>query len=65
MNMTISKAQRLIAGVLCELENDTGSVVKHIEVIDVETTRFSDSERRLERRVGIELERLPGTNWAK
>lgn len=65
MNMTIEKAEKLIAGVLSQLETDTGSVVTVLEVKDVEVTALADTRKQMERRVTIELERLPGTHWAK
>ncbi len=65
MNLTIEKAEKLIGGVLAELEKDTGSVVKDLSVIDIVVTEYHQDRQQLARRVQIELERLPGTKWRK
>ncbi len=65
MKMTIEKAQRLIGGILSELEKDTGSIVKRLDLVDTETTGFTDARRQMQRHVEVYLERLPGTSWVK
>lgn len=59
----ISLAERQIAKILAQLETDTDAIVKGLGVEDQEITSFGDSRRQMQRRVVIELEKTPGSNW--
>lgn len=63
--MDISTAERQIAVILSQLERETGSVVRAIEVTDIEVTKIDSVRREMERRISIDLERLPGTHWGQ
>jgi hypothetical protein len=59
----ISLAERQIAQILATLETQTDSIVKELSIQDMEITAFGDSRRQMQRRVVIELEKTPGSNW--
>lgn len=63
--MDLAEAERAIAVTLSLLEKETGSVVRSVGVEDIDVTRLSSERRTYDRRVVIELERLPGTNWGQ
>lgn len=65
MSNLIRDAEMRIGEILAQLERDTGSVVREIGVVDVEVTNMASERRELQRRVRLELERLPGTKWAE
>lgn len=65
MNMTIAKAEKLIAGVLSELEKDTDQFVVDLHITDLDVTQVQHDRRQIHRHVNIELHRLPGTNWSQ
>jgi hypothetical protein len=56
-------AERQIAQILATLETQTDSIVKELSIQDMEITAFGDSRRQMQRRVVIELEKTPGSNW--
>lgn len=63
--MTLSDAERQIAAILAALERSSESLVRSVDIVDVEVTTCSDDRRQHLRRVRIDLERLPGTRWSK
>ncbi|HET8791799.1 MAG TPA: hypothetical protein VFM75_11380 [Modicisalibacter sp.] len=62
--MDIAEAERQVAAILQQLEADNDVVVKSIDLSTIEITAVGDSRRELQQRVIIEIERLPGNNWA-
>jgi hypothetical protein len=63
-NETITTAERRIAQILAELEIQAEGLVLSLSIEDVEVTNFNDDRKRMARRVIIEIERSPGSNWA-
>lgn len=61
--MDTTEAEKEIETILKTLEINTGSVVKEVNIIDVETTSMTSIRKEVLRRVEITMERLPGTNW--
>lgn len=61
--MTLARAEATIAATLRRLEQDSDCVVETIEIHDLEVTRVNDDRRQLQRRIRIELRRLPGQRW--
>lgn len=61
----IDAAETKIAGILAQLEFETGQLVEHIRVDDIEVTTIGDTRPQLSRRVFITLRRVPGSNWSK
>lgn len=59
----MAKAERSIAQALAELERATEGYVRGVEIIDVETTTYSDERPQMRRRAVIDLEPKPGTHW--
>lgn len=57
-------AERTIAQALAELEQATEGYVRAVDIIDIETTDYADERVQRQRRVAIELEPKPGTNWS-
>lgn len=62
--MTLSEAQSEIAKILRQLESDTDCVVKDIGCMSIEKTTVGDDRPKFQMMVVIELERLPGRDWA-
>lgn len=62
--MRISEAERKIAAILAQLETEGGVVVRSIRLDTIETTTFGDDRKQFQQLVDIEVERLPGNNWA-
>jgi hypothetical protein len=62
--MGIKEAEKAIELILSGLEYETGSIVRSISVDDIDITKMNDDRRQIFRTVRIEMERLPGTNWA-
>lgn len=59
----IKEAEKKVSAILANLEIETGSIVRSVGVTDIDVSTMSDDRRQLARRVTIELERLPGTQW--
>jgi hypothetical protein len=59
----IRTAEREIAAILARLERETTSLVRAVEIRDVEVTGMMDDRRQLQRQVLIELDPIPGSNW--
>lgn len=62
--MRIWEAERKIAAILAQLETEGGVVVRSIRLDTIETTTFGDDRKQFQQLVDIEVERLPGNNWA-
>jgi hypothetical protein len=63
MSNAVTEAERKIGAILRDLEVQTGSVVEAVELRDIETTRMESERQEFQRRVVVDLKRLPGTNW--
>ena len=61
--MDVNEAQRQINLILRQLEQDTGSVVKSIELQRLEVTCYGDPSPRFSVTSVVELERLPSQQW--
>jgi hypothetical protein len=59
----IRTAEREIAAILARLELETTSLVRAVEIRDVEVTGMMDDRRQLQRQVLIKLDPIPGSNW--
>jgi hypothetical protein len=59
----IRTAEREIAAILARLERETTSLVRAVEIRDVEVTGMMDDRRQLQRQVLIKLDPIPGSNW--
>ena len=59
----IESAEKQICAILADLEKRTNSLVKSIEVVDLDVTTFKDARPQIIRRVRIEIERTPGSRW--
>ncbi len=59
-----NSAEQRIAAVLAELEIATGSLVRRVEIFDLEVTRLTDTRRQMLRSVRIDLQPIPGTRWS-
>jgi hypothetical protein len=59
----ITKAEGEINRILAKLEQETNSVVERVEMEDIEVTGLHSERKELQRRVRIDMARLPGTNW--
>jgi len=57
------EAEFRIAGILRDLETQTGQWIERIDVQDLETTAYSDKTQQLRRSVVIELRPVPGSSW--
>jgi len=62
--MNKREAELKIAAILAELEETTGAVVKGISLNAIDITANTDVGRQLLMSVDIELERMPGHQWA-
>lgn len=62
--MNKRKAELQIGAILSELEKETGDIVRRISLSEVEATSIHDTNRKMLMSVEIELERLPGHQWA-
>jgi hypothetical protein len=60
----VKAAEKRISVILSNLEHETGSVVRTLDLQDIDITKMNDSRKQLVRCVKIEMERLPGTKWA-
>ena len=63
-NEALKNAQRAVAKILCDLENETGQVVERLDLHDIDVTTMGDETSQLLRSVRIELKRKPGTQWS-
>ena len=61
--MTLDELNRGIAKMLAEFERERGVIVKGIDVRTIDVTTVSDSRPQWRRRVLVEFEPVPGTNW--
>lgn len=61
--MTLEQAEMEIAQMLCQLEKDTGNLVRSICCSGIDITNMTDARPQHQMRVLIELERLPGHGW--
>lgn len=62
-NNLVTEAEKRISKMLAELERQMDGVVESIEIRDIEITTCSDDRPQWQRRVLIEMKRLPGTRW--
>lgn len=62
--MKIDEAEREIARILAALEVKQGCIVKEVEIVSLDGTGFNDTRVQMYRHVRINLEIVPGSNWA-
>ena len=62
-NKKIEEAEDKINKILCQLEMDVSSIIKGIDIIDVDITNLHDRRQRIQRRVKIDLSNDPNTSW--
>ena len=55
------EAQKKVAAVLADYERETGRIVRHVEICDIDASGFT--ERKLLRRILIHADAVPGTSW--
>lgn len=63
MQDRITAAEKQIAAILAQLENDTGTLVEDIDIRSLECTRMMDTRQIFHRRVVIECKPIPGSMW--
>lgn len=63
--LTVDLAERRIAAVLCQLEQDTGLTFQSISVDGVETTQMESDRQEFQMRVSIEMFRTPSHSWGQ
>lgn len=63
MNNKVKIAEEEIGWMLKELEQETGSVVESISLVDLDVTTLNSDRPRIRRFVSIQMKRLPGTEW--
>ena len=61
--MDIDQAEKKIASVLKQLEQDQGALVDSLKLETVDTTNFTHARQQLRQRVRITLSRLPAHDW--
>lgn len=62
-NQLISAAEVEIAKIIAKLEADTGMILRSIETPSIEVTTIGDIRPKFLKRVVLEMERLPGSQW--
>lgn len=62
-HLLISAAQKQITEILSKLEQDTGTLLDRLDVVDIDVTNMGAERRQLMRRVVIEMKPLPGARW--
>lgn len=61
----VQEAERRIAGILADLEAETGQVVKELELRSLDITSIVDPVQQLQREVRIALWHVPGSHWVR
>jgi len=62
--MTVDEAVVAINRILAQLERETDSLVRSIDVRNIETTKLGDSRPVWLRSVELRIERKPGSEWS-
>lgn len=65
MNITIEKAQMLIAGVLEQLEKDSNCQVTGLGLMEMEVTQFKHDGQHFAKWIKIDIHHPPVYEWHK